>query len=327
MELDAQQLIRVGDSNRTGGTGVLGSAVSDELLAAGYRVRVLIRNAEKAKVLTGILDKKHGAELFSTVLVEDCACVIHTLSDSFLSPDPHKVITGSVVFVKNVLSAAAKTPSVKRFVYTSSQAVLPPITEPGVITSASRRPNADELVSYAWAEPHTPEEFPLVYTASKVCEEKVCWEFLEREKPDFVFNIIIPGFFIGEVYHPKLISRSNKTILGLLQSHPGAMGFVSAISPTNFIHLAALTTDRVRNRSLLALGEIFDLNCVVDILDKLVPENNLPPKLESIEEAVAEYDKSFEDELQEELGYSTYVNLEDSITQCVKTASGGTTSA
>lgn len=274
-------------SNRTGTTGTIGAAVADEALKLGYKVRAPIRNAEKGKLVTDIFDKKHGPELYSTVLIESmakpgslkeamegCLGVIHVMTENSMSSDPNKVIPTSGAFVQNVLSAAAATPSVQRVVYTSSQAVLPAITEPGTITSSSWAPNADELIGYAWAEPYTPDKAGIVYVANKVLEERACWEFVDREKPNFIFNSVIPGFTIGEVIHLKLISSSNGAVLGLLNSDPFAVAFISGISPSNFVnlkdvavlHLAALTTDRVSDQRLLALGESFDLNRMLDLL-------------------------------------------------------------
>lgn len=263
--------------------------------------------------------------------MKDCAGVVHVLSQTSLSPNPNDMIPHALAFANNVLNTAARTPSVKRFVYTSSQAVLPRSTDSVVVNGSSWVAGADEIIANAWAAPYTPEKAPIVYTASKICEERACWEFVEREKPGFVLNSVVPGFAIGKVMHPKLLSTSNQMTLGMLQSHPAAVGFFTAVSPTNFcslediglLHTAALNDERVNGRRLLALGERFDINRLVDLLDKLAPGSNLPPKVEGLKEAEAQIDDAFELELLKGFGREGYVGFDESVAACLSSASSG----
>ncbi|KAH8900776.1 NAD(P)-binding protein [Thozetella sp. PMI_491] len=329
----------------TGATGLIGSSVSSEILSAGYKVRAPIRNAEKGSFLTSLFEKKYGAGVFDTVLIsnmaepgalteamKDCAGVVHIMNNNCFSPDPNEVITKSLAFVNNILTAAASTPSVKRVVYTSSASVLPPVAKPGLVTSSSWDPDADDIVAKAWAEPHVPEKATLVYYASKISEERACWEFVQREKPGFVLNTVVAGLIVGDNLHPKLISSSNGAVLGLLQSHPRAVGFLAGISPTYFVnlkdaallHLAALTMDHVADQRILALGEIFDYNHTLDVLGKLVPGSNLPAKVDGLAKPVAELDTAASVELLKKLSQDGFVGLDESITRCISTAATGT---
>lgn len=263
--------------------------------------------------------------------MEGCEGVIHVMSDTSMSPDPNKTIPTTLELVRNVLRSAAATPSVRRLVSTSSIAVLPGITEPGTITGSSWRSDADKIIEHAWAEPHTPEKVFVVYQANKILEERACWEFVKQEKPNFVFNTIVPSFTVGEVLHPKLISSSNGTVLGLLNSDPFSLAFISGASPSTFVnvkdvavlHLAALVTDRVSSRRLLALSEVFDLNRMVDLLAKLVPGANLPPKLENVAKPVATIDTAYELELLKDFGRDGFVGFDDAVKQCVLTGTKG----
>ncbi len=263
--------------------------------------------------------------------MEGCAGVVHVASESSFSPDPNKVITPSVAFTKNILNSAAKASSVKRFVYTSSQATLPPLKEPGVIRGTSWRSDADGLIAHAWAEPYTPDKSPIVYVASKICAERACWEFVEQEKPGFVLNSVVSGFNIGDVIHPQLISSSNGVVLGMMKSNPFAVGFIKGISQTNFVnvednallHLAALTMDDTQGQRLLALGEAFDLNRMVDVLESLAPDSNLPPKVDNLGAAMAEVDTTREAELLKTLGKKGFAGFDESVHQCLTTATGG----
>jgi nucleoside-diphosphate-sugar epimerase len=254
-----------------------------------------------------------------------CAGVVHPASEMAFLPDPNKMITPSVALVNSVLRTAAKTPSVKRVVFTSSQAVFPPASEPGIINGSSWNPKADGLIAYAWAEPYTPDKSPAVYAASKISAERACWDFVAREKPGFVLNTVVPGFAIGWSLDPKTISSSNSVVLGLLNNAPFAVGMLNALCPTNFVdlgdcallHLAALTDEEVRNERLVALGEIFDYNRMVDVLEKLVPGSNLPQKLEDPGNPVVEIDTKREVALLKGLGKDGFTGFEESVRICL----------
>jgi nucleoside-diphosphate-sugar epimerase len=260
--------------------------------------------------------------------MKGCAGVVHVASDVSYAPDPNQIVTQALALVNDMLNSAAVTSSVKRFVYTSSQATLPGLKEPGTISGSSWRPDADDLIALAWAEPHIVEKGPVVYLASKVCAERACWEFVKRESPGFVFNSVLPGFNVGEVIHPQLISSSNKITVDLLDSDPFAVDFVKGISPISsvnledcaLLHLAALTMENVQNERLLALGEEFEFNRMVDVLASLVPGSNLPAKVDKPEIVHAEVDKTRELGLLKALGRTGFVGFEESIRQCITTA-------
>lgn len=327
-------------TTRTGATGTIGAAVANEVLKAGYKVRAPTRSVEKGKILTEVFNKRYGAGSFTSMVIEDlskrgaldeamknCVGVIHLVSEMSFLPDPHKIITPSVAFVNNALSSAAKTSSVKRFVYTSSQAVLPPSTSPGTITGSSWRANADELIAYAWREPYTPDKSPIVYTASKILAERACWEFVEREKPGFVLNIVIPGFSIGQVIDPRMISSSNRAVNGMLVSESFSVGFITGVTPSPFVnledagllHLAALALDNVKGQRLLALGDNFTFNDILDVLKKLAPGSNLPPKVDQ-PEVLAVVDRAVETELLKALGKNGFTGLAESVQACISEA-------
>ncbi|KAI8628125.1 NAD(P)-binding protein [Xylariaceae sp. FL1651] len=325
----------------TGVTGTIGAAVADRVLQAGYKIRAPIRNAEKGQLITELFHKRYGTEAFSTVMIpdmttpgvfdeamKDCAGVVHLASEMAFSPDPNKMIPPSLAMVNNVLTAASKTSSVKRVVYTSSQVTLPSISEPGVINGSSWQPRADEVIAHAWAEPYTPDKARSVYVAGKISAERACWDFVKREKPSFVLNTVVPGFVIGESIHPKLVSSSNSAILGMLDSDPFSVGFLRGISPassvnlddTAVLHLAALIREDVSNERLLALGETFDFNRLVDVLEQLAPGSNLPARLEDPGKQVAEIDTKREVELLKALGKGGFTGFEESVRVCFTSA-------
>lgn len=58
---------------RTGSTGSVGSAVANELLKAGLRVRAIVRNLEKGRHLFNVFRERYGPEVFEIVHAEDLA--------------------------------------------------------------------------------------------------------------------------------------------------------------------------------------------------------------------------------------------------------------
>ena len=55
----------------TGANGFIGSHVSDQLLAAGYRVRGSVRSESKGLWLKALFDNKYGGDKFEIAIVPD----------------------------------------------------------------------------------------------------------------------------------------------------------------------------------------------------------------------------------------------------------------
>jgi hypothetical protein len=64
-----------------------------------------------------------------------------------------------------------------------------------------------EALDLAWAPPpYEAERAFAVYSASKTEGEKALWEFMEKEKPGFVANAVLPNYNMG-----KLIGKVGAT--------------------------------------------------------------------------------------------------------------------
>jgi nucleoside-diphosphate-sugar epimerase len=57
----------------TGVNGFIGSHIADQIILAGYRVRGIVRNAQKNAWLTTFFDGKYGKGKFELVEVKDLA--------------------------------------------------------------------------------------------------------------------------------------------------------------------------------------------------------------------------------------------------------------
>lgn len=131
-----------------------------------------------------------------------------------MNPDPHMVIPLAVGNVLNLLETAAKKPSIRRVVLTSSTTAAFTL-QPGrkgvvvgngmfaslediincvcVDTYATSETWNDESVRAAW-DPDTPSELKpfLVYTASKTEAERKAWEWVRLNEPSYGFNSVLP---------------------------------------------------------------------------------------------------------------------------------------
>ncbi|KAL8951035.1 MAG: hypothetical protein Q9183_007487, partial [Haloplaca sp. 2 TL-2023] len=299
----------------TGVNGYIGSHIAEQLLSHGYRVRGTVRDAYKADYMHAVFDEKHG-HAFEVQLVKDmaeegafdgvmrgrflylivpnsltfciyademlpfvdCAGVIHVASDLTLNPNPYAVIPMVLSGVKNTLTAAARTPSVKRFVYTSSSAAATaPIANKKFHVDTSTWNDAD--VEAAWAPPPYTEDRKLaVYAASKTLAEKECWRFMREEKPAFVLNAVLPNCNIGRILSEeqpastggwyKKMWEGDAEILVLLREQFAPQHWIN-VTDTALLHLAALLEEDVVGERLMAFAGPFNFNDTADLMEKI----------------------------------------------------------
>jgi dihydroflavonol-4-reductase len=112
----------------TGGTGFLGKAIVEELVAAGRPVRALARSDKAAEALAGLgAEPVRGDVLDRASLdagVAGCEAVYHAAgANAFCLPDPSPLYEVNVDGSRAVVLAAAAA-GVRRLVYTSSAATL-----------------------------------------------------------------------------------------------------------------------------------------------------------------------------------------------------------
>ena len=161
-----------------------------------------------------------------------CSGVVHTASNTSLSPDPTVVIPSSVALVLAMLRAAAVVPSIKRFVFTSSTSTLPPFLSRVSATSRDNLPQvtagswaSDDIVEKAWGAgpPYNPRNAGAVYAASKILSEHACWDFMAKHDPapGFTLNTIVPATQIGAFVHEDLKSSVNGLLWKVWQVFAG----------------------------------------------------------------------------------------------------------
>jgi dihydroflavonol-4-reductase len=112
----------------TGGTGVIGRAIVERLLAEGGRVKALARSETSASALRQLgADPVRGDVLDLEALasaMQGCELVYHAAgANAFCVRDPSPMFEVNVIGSQNVVRAAALA-AVERVVYTSSAATL-----------------------------------------------------------------------------------------------------------------------------------------------------------------------------------------------------------
>lgn len=113
----------------TGATGFVGAAVSHRFLAAGYRVRTLVRDEARAGGLRGagmeVVSGDLAAPETLDAALDGCTHLVHAAADYrlFVPGDPGPMyrvnVDGTVALLR-----AARAAGIERAVYTSSVAVL-----------------------------------------------------------------------------------------------------------------------------------------------------------------------------------------------------------
>jgi len=191
----------------TGATGNLGSVVLEQLLNEGHNVNAVIRSFAKNKAA---LSKQYGkavesgALTFSEIpdmtvpnvfheLANKASAIIHVATplnyDNFLET----MIKPVSLINKNVLDAAAASPTVKRVIITGS--IVATLKLPDQLFEARTLSEKD------W-NPCTGEEaLENVYNAygyTKVKSEQEAWAYMEENKPSFDLVFLLVPSILGK---------------------------------------------------------------------------------------------------------------------------------
>ncbi|XP_058747568.1 phenylacetaldehyde reductase-like isoform X4 [Vicia villosa] len=207
----------------TGASGYIASWIVKFLLQRRYTVRATVRdpsNPKKVDHLIKLDGAKERLQLFKADLLEQgsfdsiidgCDGVFHTASPvRLVVDDPQaELIDPAVKGTLNVLKSCAKSPSVKRVVYTSSVAA---------VLFNTRPKNPEVIVDETWfSDPELCRESQLWYMLAKTLAEAAGWEFVNKNKIDMV--VINPTMVAGPLLQPE-VNESVQPILDIINGLP-----------------------------------------------------------------------------------------------------------
>ncbi|KAL7779697.1 hypothetical protein CFE70_009713 [Pyrenophora teres f. teres 0-1] len=258
----------------TGANGLIGSHVIDQLLKKGYNVRGTVRDAGKAKWLNEYFDAKYKDAKLELVSVPDMR--VEGCYDS--------VVDGAL----NALKACAKTPSCKRFVFTSSS-IAATFPRPNVEFSIDETSYNDEAMEVVRKEPG--KEGLFVYAALKTEAEKAVWKWTKENKPAFVVNTVLPNANFGRVLvpehqgYPSTVGWVHDAWVGSetdrWTSWAGPQWFISTEDDA-LLHVSALIHSDVDSERLFGFAEPWNYNQMMDIWRKQYPERKFGDNIEGM---------------------------------------------
>ncbi|KAF5583191.1 NADPH-dependent aldehyde reductase [Fusarium pseudoanthophilum] len=273
----------------TAANGHTGSHIVFELLKRDFKVRGTVRDlkssqwlleddfvskyAERGQIELVVADttKPHDFDR----AVQGVAAVIHVAVIGDLVPDPNVAIPATIESALSVCRSAAKEPSVKRFVFTSTfWAATFPV--PGVSDTITNLDTwNDAAIQAAWAPPpYESDRILPVYFAAKVGAEKAVWKFVKHEKLPWVVNSVSPCVILGDLRDdkhlrsvpPQLIEQLYLGNIEKLQT-PAS----NHVSDVAIVHVAAAIDPGVQGQRIQVLASSFTWNDCLDILRNAYP--------------------------------------------------------
>jgi len=223
----------------------------------------------------------------------------------------------------NAASAAARQPSIKRFVYTSSSTAIT-APRPNKVFTVSTDDWNEEDVKAAWKPPpYEPMRAWAVYGASKTQAEQEMWKFAREKKPGFIMNAVLPNANFGVILSDKQPASTGEWPKKL---YHGDIELLKTIPPqwmvnvqdTARLHVAALVDPDVRNERILAYAYPFNWNDVLACLRKIKPEKKFPNDFPNNDKDLSKVNNSRGAELLKAFGREGWTGLEESVRENVE---------
>ncbi|KAF5717021.1 NAD dependent epimerase dehydratase family [Fusarium globosum] len=288
----------------TGANGYIASVTVHVFLQRGYRVRGTARS-----ITANAWMKPFFGPNFELVEVPD--------------------ISTPGAFDK-ALQAAARVPSVKSVVITSSLAAcaLPTTGEPYKIDTETWNTDAIDKTAEPWDGQGNPRWHGIVlYGAAKARSEQAAFAWVHEHKPSFSFNTIVPNVNFGIAISPENMSyRSSAAVIdAVVKGYPDAPSILPSqwyvdVEDTALLHLAALTLDDVNNERLLAFGGRYCWTVILEILHRRFPGKVLLKNVKESAVDAGEVDNKRSAEVLRKMGkLEGFTGLEQTLVKAVKT--------
>ncbi|XP_058735181.1 cinnamoyl-CoA reductase CAD2-like [Vicia villosa] len=267
----------------TGASGYIASWIVKFLLERGYTVRATVRdpsNPKKVEHLLKLDGAKERLQLFKADLLEEasfdsaiqgCHGVFHTASPvQFVVKDPQKeIIDPTVKGTMNVLKSCAKSPSVKRVVFTSSIATV-------LYNGKPRTPEVE--VDETWfSNPDFLWGKKMWYQFAKTLAEEAANKFLTENNIDCI--VMNPAMTIGPLLQPEL-NESSTLILDLINGSETFMNAAFAwinVKDVANAHILAYEDPSASGRYCLS-ERVIHFSELTKILRDMYPTLRIPNK-------------------------------------------------
>ncbi|CAI7646037.1 unnamed protein product [Penicillium glandicola] len=285
----------------TGVNGFLASHLALELVKRGYAVRGTVRSPESASWITSAVKTRYPTSKFDALvvpslsapgimdeLIKDVNGIAYVAADTSLNANHAEVIPPGLEALQAALETAARAPSVKRFVLTSSYTAAVDTSEvasePGSEVRVSKDSwNETSSIRARASPPYSPMHALAVYQALKSESERLFWKFASDNKPGFVQNSVLPGFVIGPIVHSQQRGSTSAFVKGYFDdpSNHQALAWISApwvVDATDnaLLHLAGLTDEAVQNERLLALADPYQVRNFGTAFEQIDPTRQWP---------------------------------------------------
>eukprot|EP01111_Echinosteliopsis_oligospora_P010552 TRINITY_DN3311_c0_g1_i2.p1 TRINITY_DN3311_c0_g1~~TRINITY_DN3311_c0_g1_i2.p1 ORF type:complete len:354 (-),score=75.33 TRINITY_DN3311_c0_g1_i2:893-1909(-) len=279
----------------TGASGYIAAHILEILLERGYKVRCTVRSQDKADWISNKYASKKDQLEFAFVkdisvpgafdeATQGVDAVLHTASPFHFDvkvSNEHDLLKPAIQGTLSALQAAAKSPSVKRVIITSSFASILDYNKP--ITYAYSD-NDWNPVTYEQA---CNENAIIGYIGSKKFAEKAAWDFLEKEKPHFDIVTLCPPMVYGPIVHNVAsindLGTSQKNIADLVTgetkevTQPRTRIYVD-VRDLALAHVLALETKAASNQRYLVTAGNYSWQQLADICNSKFAGNTKAPK-------------------------------------------------
>ncbi|KZT50670.1 NAD(P)-binding protein [Calocera cornea HHB12733] len=282
----------------TGATGFIGTAVTLELIASGYRVLAVARSFAKVNAFLSrhpsvagllswaIVPDMTVAQAFDTV-ISGVDYVVHVASPVNRSWKPFDIraIDMAAQGTLNVLEAAAGETSVKRVVMTSTF---------GTLVNHSLNPRAGYTYTDKDWNPLGPQDVSSggdpAYVVSKKLAEQAAWNFMESRRPQFTLTTFCPPLAFGPPIQPvdsmSHLNTSADEVWKLMNGSchtvpPNVVPVWIDVRDVARMHVAALSNPLAANQRYITVAGVFTNSQIAHILRQAYPDlaaqGRIPP--------------------------------------------------
>ncbi|KIY00742.1 uncharacterized protein Z520_03407 [Fonsecaea multimorphosa CBS 102226] len=208
----------------TGANSYVGSVAIQVFLQRDYRVRGTVRNVARHAWMTGHFGPRFELVEVSEIsspgafdeAIKDVDGIAHLAMNMDMDPQNQAVIHDTIATNLHLLRSAAREPSVKSVVITSTSAActLPTTGMPYKIDATTWNTAAIEHTSKPWNGEGNPRWHRiLLYGAAKARGEQEAFAWVLQHKPRFSFNTVVPKVNFGTAVAPENMGYPRQILL------------------------------------------------------------------------------------------------------------------